>query len=185
MTEAVSGSDRPRVVVSLTASVDGRVTFNRSSTLMDPDAAALWQSIIPAGARRLLDERRRWVESHHGHQMVLEGSGTFVTDDAAPVPELPAAEEDPEILRQPYLPQGTNQRWFVVVDGRGRVRWTYHGNHETRLLVLVCRATPLSYLAFLRGEGIPYLLAGGSRVDLRSALRLAIITSLVGLLPRS
>lgn len=186
MTEADSGPDqdpaddaaasddqhRPRLVVSVTASADGRVTLNRASTLMHPETDALWQSIVPAGARKLLDDRHRWIESHHRPQVVLEGSGTFVTDAAAPGPELPAAVEDPDLLRQSYLPGAANQRWFVVVDGRGRVRWTYHGDDETRLLVLVCRATPLAYLAFLRRERIPYLVAGTSRVELRLALAL-------------
>jgi 2,5-diamino-6-(ribosylamino)-4(3H)-pyrimidinone 5'-phosphate reductase len=55
------------------------------------------------------------------------------------------------------------------VDGRGRAAWTHQGDEETRLLVLASRSTP-PYLAYLRREGIPYFLAGASRVDLRSAL---------------
>jgi riboflavin biosynthesis pyrimidine reductase len=38
------------------------------------------------------------------------------------------------------------------------------------LLVLVNYSTPLPYLAYLRRERIPYLLAGAQRVDLGSAL---------------
>jgi riboflavin biosynthesis pyrimidine reductase len=163
---------RPHLVVSVTASVDGRVTLNRSSTLMQPEVHAVWQSMSPAGANELLEERRRWIDSHHQPRVILEGSGTFVTEDSAPPPELPAAEVDPHGLRQSYMPTGNNKGWFVVVDGRGRIRWTHKGDHETRLLVLVCNSTPPAYLAFLQREEIPYLLAGTRRVDLRSALAL-------------
>ena len=51
------------------------------------------------------------------------------------------------------------------MDGRGRVRWAFRewpgeewaGWH---LLVLAARHTPPQYLAYLQGEGIPYLVAG-------------------------
>lgn len=59
---------------------------------------------------------------------------------------------------------------FAVVDGRGRVTWTHKGDTETSLLILVSRGTPLPYLAYLRREQIPYLLAGDGRVDLGHAL---------------
>jgi hypothetical protein len=50
--------NRPRVVVSVTASADGRVTLNRAATLMEPDAREMWRSLQPPGAERLLAERR-------------------------------------------------------------------------------------------------------------------------------
>jgi 2,5-diamino-6-(ribosylamino)-4(3H)-pyrimidinone 5'-phosphate reductase len=65
-----------------------------------------------------------------------------------------------------------------VVDGRGRVRWTHRGDAETRLLVLVCHSTPLSYLGYLRQEQIPYLVAGAERVDLPRAM--ALLHELLG-----
>lgn len=58
----------------------------------------------------------------------------------------------------------------VVVDSRGRIRWSYKGDNTVRLLVLVCRSTPPAYLAYLRREEIPYLIAGSGRVDLPLAL---------------
>ena len=44
------------------------------------------------------------------------------------------------------------------------------GREETSLLVIAACSTPLPYLAHLRQERIPYLLAGARRVDLTSAL---------------
>ncbi|HEY5846073.1 MAG TPA: RibD family protein [Microlunatus sp.] len=160
------------MVVSVTASADGRVTLSRSSTLMEPEANAVWQSLHPPGANNLLEERRRWIESRYGPRVILEGSGTFVTEAAGSPSALPAADVHASRLLRSFLPVVAQSRWFVVVDGRGRVRWTYHGDDDTRLLVLVCSSTPPAYLAYLRREEIPYLIAGTSHVDLGLALSL-------------
>jgi riboflavin biosynthesis pyrimidine reductase len=56
------------------------------------------------------------------------------------------------------------------VDGRGRAAWTHKGDAETSLLVITSRRTPLPYLAHLRRERIPYILAGADHVDLEAAL---------------
>jgi riboflavin biosynthesis pyrimidine reductase len=51
------------------------------------------------------------------------------------------------------------------------VRWEIKHDGGTDLLVLVARGTPVEYLAYLRREQIPYLVAGEHRVDLDLALR--------------
>lgn len=63
------------------------------------------------------------------------------------------------------------EKWFTVVDGRGRVPWDSKGGSDYHLLVFVAKATPADYLAFLRRELIPYLVVGDGRVDLAMALR--------------
>lgn len=139
---------------------------------MDPDAHRVWKSLQPPGARELLTQRQAWIEGRHGPRVVLEGSGTFVTESAGPPTALPPADVDPDVLLQPHVPDVAVTRWFVVVDGRGRIRWSYKGDDEVRLLVLACRSTPLAYLAYLRREQIPYLVAGVDHVDLALALSL-------------
>lgn len=57
-----------------------------------------------------------------------------------------------------------------MVDGRGRVPWSFTGDADVSLLVLACASTPLSYLAWLRARDVPYVLAGDGRVDLPGAL---------------
>ena len=74
------------------------------------------------------------------------------------------------------MPVSSTMRWpVVVVDGCGRVDWTFTGDDERALLVLVCRTTPAGYLARLRDLGVGYLLVGDASVDLdaQAALSLA------------
>jgi 2,5-diamino-6-(ribosylamino)-4(3H)-pyrimidinone 5'-phosphate reductase len=164
--------NRPKVVVFSSASVDGRVAVS-------PDVLLLW------GDERWqkLDEEKQsnafdWIKFTHEPQATLEGSGSFVREGDAPDP-LPPFEGDPESLCQDFLPEAVvhHRGWFTVVDGRGRVReWIKDGAvfgpdwEGWHLLVFVARRTPAEYLAYLRRENIPYLVAGDGQVDLRLAL---------------
>lgn len=147
------------MVVSVSSSVDGRITLGRGRLLMDPANARIWQSLASSAAAGI-----------GPHEAVLEGSGSLVTADAGPL-DLPDADAE---VHEDFLPAPApgHESWFVVVDGRGRVRWTTTRAGGADVLVLVARSTPAAYLAYLRRESIPYLVAGDDRVDLGRALRL-------------
>jgi hypothetical protein len=98
------------------------------------------------------------IEQRHHPTVVLEGSGTFVADDAGSL-NLPDTNVPADVLWTDYLPY-RSRRWFAVVDARGRVAWTHRGDETTSLLVIASSSTPLPYLAHLRQQRIPYLLAG-------------------------
>jgi 2,5-diamino-6-(ribosylamino)-4(3H)-pyrimidinone 5'-phosphate reductase len=170
-TDHLAGQDgiaRPRVIVSVTATVDGRVTLSRMERLLDDGPNLRWRATWPPDAGDLLARRAAAIEQRHHPTVVLEGSGTFVADDAGSLP-LPDTSVPADVLWTDFLPyRGT--RWFAVVDSRGRVAWAHKGDEETSLLVIASRGTPLPYLAHLRQERIPYLLAGARRVDLTVAL---------------
>ena len=137
---------------------------------MDPRSQEVWRSLHDSGADALLAARHSWIEDRYGLQVILEGSGSFVVDSADPPPALPAADADHvDLLENRDL---GSRRWFIVVDSRGRMRWSFKGDDDRRLLVLACRQTPPAYLAYLRREQIPYLVAGEARVDLLEALSL-------------
>ena len=164
-------SARPRLVVSVTASADGRVTLNRASRLLDKAAGMMWHSIHPDSADGIFAARHAEIERRYAPQVILEGSGTFVADTDGPIKGLPAPSAGVATLYNDFLPAEANCRWFAVVDGRGRIRWTYKGDADRRLLVIVSHATPAPYLAHLRSEDAPYLVAGDGPVDLGDALR--------------
>lgn len=166
--------DRPKVVVYNVASVDGRLAISRDRMLLYGDER--WDSIDVAGEFDVY----QWLLSQHQPQATLEGSGSFVVDDEQPAP-LPPYSGDPALLYDDFLPESIVKRpghrgWFTAVDGRGRVRWAYKagdawpGFEGWYALVLAARNTPPAYLAYLRREEIPYLVAGEARVDLALAL---------------
>jgi 2,5-diamino-6-(ribosylamino)-4(3H)-pyrimidinone 5'-phosphate reductase len=160
----VSKLGRPRVITHNVSSLDGRLGLP-GVLLLQGDKR--WSAI--GGGDAITDA---WAL--HEPQVQLEGSNSFVPRDAAgaDLPPAPAGVD----LHAHFLPRDivtSGRCFFVVVDSRGRVRWTQKvGQHEEHLMILVSELTPSSYLAFLRDEAIPYLVAGTDRVDLPRALEL-------------
>lgn len=161
--------DRPRVITLSIASADGRMAVSRATPILHGDPR--WNAL--PDAQDIVCQVVREVAPTAN----LEGSGSFVPDDVlpgqAPVPARRAPAHD--FLPPASVAQAEGRGWFAVVDGRGRVRWSIKvGPSEPYLgwplLVLACEVTPPDYLAFLRAEGIAYLVSGGERVDLAAAL---------------
>lgn len=167
--------ERPRVVMSVGSSVDGKVTLTRQQILMDEPSGRLWNSLSPAPADPLGEEDfLETVRRQYACNAVLEGSGSLVNEGVEPSPLAPYTDDPDELYTHHLPPDITAQRspphmWFTTVDGRGRVRWNEE-HEDWDVLVLVCRSTPVDYLAYLRRERICYLVAGHDRVDLAEAL---------------
>lgn len=166
--------NRPRVLMSVGASVDGKVTLTRQQTLMQQPSGRLWAEGAPTRADELRPDLLELARHQYGCTATLEGSGSLVPQGSEPTP-LPRCTIDPAELYTDFLPADILARpspprmWFTAVDGRGRVRWIEE-HADWDVLVLVCRATPPDYLGYLRAEGICYLVAGDDRVDLTAAL---------------
>ncbi|KKB12982.1 deaminase [Devosia geojensis] len=175
--EHSSETDRPRVVVAVNASVDGRIALRRNAPLMQEESGRIWHALWPASTRDVEAARTEDIARTYAPQAMLEGSGSLVAESAGSPDGLDARFEGAtEDLYSDFLPVSVRERpghgkWFTVVDSRGRIRWTMKHQGEYDVLVLVARATPPSYLAYLRAEGISYLVAGEERVDLAEALR--------------
>jgi len=173
----MDGSDateRPRVIVSVNMSMDGRVALRPGRPLLEATEGKAWSELWPASTAGLAATRAEEMERAEAPDAILEGSGSLVADGVAPAE--PAAGDQEQDIHIDFLPAAVRERvghrkWFTVVDGRGRVHWTIKSQGEYDVLVLVCRATPQSYLAYLRAEGICYLVAGAGRVDLALALQ--------------
>lgn len=167
-------ANRPRVVVSVGASADGKVTLTRDQILMGTRSGDLWAAMSPPQADSVPFDVLEAVKHQYGCNATLEGSGSLVNDADLPAP-LPAYDGDPADLYANFLPPdkatlpSPPHMWFTTVDGRGRVRW--HEEHPNwDILVLTCRSTPPEYLAYLRTKNICYLVAGDDRVDLAQAI---------------
>lgn len=174
--EELRGTGRPRVVVSVNMSVDGRVALRRNSPLMQGEEGRAWNALWPASTKGVEAARSEEIERLYAPEAILEGSGSLVADTVEPLVGLDARFDGPvDELYSDFLPPSVRERpspqkWFTVVDSRGRVRWTTKSQGGYDVLVLVTRATPPSYLAYLRIEGISYLVAGEEQVDLSAAL---------------
>lgn len=157
---------RPRVVVFSVVSLDGRIAYPDQ---LWPLGDERWRAIAGSDATDVL--------ALHDADVVLEGSNSFVTRGASGAEFGPAPEGVD--IHSDYLPKtviGRFKHFYAVVDGRGRVRWRYKVGPEgespqRHLLIVTCRATPAAYLAFLRDQEIPYMVAGEEGVDLGASLQ--------------
>ncbi|MFO7837001.1 MAG: dihydrofolate reductase family protein [Candidatus Thorarchaeota archaeon] len=161
--------DRPKVVIYTVASADGRVAIAPNKTMFDGDDRF----------DSFMNEPELDVQSHlfsiHEPTVIMEGSGSFLPENVEPKP-LPPTEMDDSILFDDFLPLEVTEAeertgWCVAVDGRGRMRgWAkeFDDMPGWHILILVGFHTPPEYLAYLRRENIPYLIAGNGHVDLEA-----------------
>jgi 2,5-diamino-6-(ribosylamino)-4(3H)-pyrimidinone 5'-phosphate reductase len=171
------GDGRPRVVVSIGMSVDGRIALRRGQLWNDEDPTRVESQPRPS-SRALHDARSSLIEELYHPQAVLEGSNSLVRDSAGPLTGLPTDFDEPvEVLYTDFLPaevveRPEHEKWFTIVDSRGRVEWDLDRDDSGwDTLSLVARATPAEYLAYLRKIRRCYLVVGEERVDLALALR--------------
>jgi len=164
--------DRPKAVVYTVASADGRVAIAPNKTMFDGDDRF----------DSFMNEPELDIQSHlfsiHEPTVMMEGSGSFVPENVQPKP-LPAPEIEESLFYEDFLPSEVTQvddrsGWCVAVDGRGRMRnWAkeFDDMPGWHILILVGFHTPAEYLAYLRREKIPYLIAGDGHVDLESVFK--------------
>lgn len=167
----MSTSRRPKVIVLVAASVDGRISLGPHRTMWEDMNDT--RSVLPGDSEVWQATKERLYQMHLVQASMLGsnslvGAGDKLTDlppycgEVAPLYAdfLPA-----EVLNKP-----TQRGWLVVVDGRGRCRSGYQGEDGWQMLHFVSHAVAPEYLAFLRQLRIPYLIAGAERVDLQQVL---------------
>ncbi|MDD3051001.1 MAG: dihydrofolate reductase family protein [Candidatus Cloacimonetes bacterium] len=168
--------NRPKVILYVSSSIDGRISFNSNDTMFTPIHASLqsFQTKTDSDNWKFLNEK---INSLHKVDLYLEGSNMLVAETDK-IRSLPEYSGDKESLYQDFLPEHIVNRkgrttWTSVVDGKGRFRNAYKAytdNPETYMIHLTSYSAPPEYLAFLQREDIPYLLAGENRVDLEKIL---------------
>ncbi|MEF3694147.1 MAG: dihydrofolate reductase family protein, partial [Candidatus Cloacimonadota bacterium] len=168
--------NRPKVVLYVGASVDGRISLGTNTTMFDIyKQPELYAMLFQPGEWESFSQQIREL---YTPDMFLEGCNMLVAENAA-LTELPAYEGDPAELHQDFLPEEILHRpgrktWTSVVDGRGRFRNGYTAecdDPETYMIHLTSEAAPPDYLAFLQERNLPYLIEGKERVDLPTMLQ--------------
>jgi 2,5-diamino-6-(ribosylamino)-4(3H)-pyrimidinone 5'-phosphate reductase len=168
---------RPRVVVSVGTSVDGRVTLRRDRLLMNEDASRGMEFVVAAqragtgGSAFVATCRPLSAAGGPRGERIVGRRLCWPIDRALDRLRLPLGRALHRLSAEEVAERPDHEKWFTVVDSRGRVEWHTKGGGGFDVLVLVARATPAEYLAYLRRERICYLVVGEERVDLAVALR--------------
>lgn len=167
--------NRPKVVLYVGASVDGRISMNSNSTMFDTyKQPELYEMLV---TREEWEAFTREIYGIYKPDMFLEGCYMLVAENVE-LKELPPFEGDAAKLCRDYLPDDIVSRpqrktWTSVVDGRGRFRNGYTADcddPETYMLHLTAETAPPEYLGFLQERHIPYLIEGQHKVDLPKML---------------
>ncbi|MDD4156150.1 MAG: dihydrofolate reductase family protein [Candidatus Cloacimonetes bacterium] len=163
--------DRPKVILYVGASIDGRITFGPDTTMFD--------SFNNPELNQMLCSPEEWknfskaIIDIYKPDMFIEGSNMVVSEKEE-LKELPGYNGDIKDLFKDFLPDNIVYRtgrktWTSIVDGRGRFRNGYTADtddSETYMIHLTTETVPPEYLAFLRSKNIPYLIEGQNRIDL-------------------
>ncbi len=161
--------ERPHVSLYVSASIDGRITLAPNRTMFDMD-----ERDSSLGTEEEWEKFSERMEEIYEPGVWMDGSNMLVKEGAE-LRELEEYDGDPENLYEDFLPNDViedpdRKGWLAVVDGRGRVRGGYKGEEDKHIIHLVSHGVHPDYLAFLRENDIPYLIAGEDRVDLRKVL---------------
>ena len=145
---------RPRVICHMMVTIDGRI-----------DAAG-WPDL---GAGRREYER---VHATFDAEAWMCGRVTMEPFAGALRSEADVANEaTPGAARDDFRAPGDWTSYAVALDPSGRLAWQTNDVDGDHVVAVLAERVSDDYLAFLRGRGVSYLLAGAREVDLALALR--------------
>jgi riboflavin biosynthesis pyrimidine reductase len=72
--------------------------------------------------------------------------------------------------RENWYAQKTPQAWGIFLDAHGKACWQRSDIGGDAILVILTESVPDSHLAGLRGDGVSYIFAGKTEIDLAAAL---------------
>lgn len=145
---------KPYVLCHMVSSVDGRIWGSR------------WRpksNVIPNLFERLHDQLveelggASWLCGRVTAQEFARGKGKVYP---------PTAEKFP---RENWFALREAKAWGVFLDAHGKAVWERNDIGGDPILVILTEQVPDSHLAGLRGEGISYIFAGKTEVDLALA----------------
>jgi hypothetical protein len=116
--------NRPKLILLVNASIDGRITFAPNMTLYDTTGSEDVDNMM--GDLEDWNSFSKEVKQFHNPDVWVEGSNMLVKDNSE-LRNLPEFTGDPDKLYQDYLPESVINRkehegWLAVVDGKGRLR---------------------------------------------------------------
>ncbi len=138
----------------MATSIDGRIVVDGW-----PDAAAA-------------AVRRQYEQVHAGYEAEawLCGRVTMEPFAGGSRSEAEIAREHQGGEREDFIAPGEHESWAFAVDARGKLAWNTNDISGDHVVAILSERVSDDYLAFLRKQGVSYLLAGSPEVDLTLAL---------------
>jgi riboflavin biosynthesis pyrimidine reductase len=146
---------KPYAICHMVSSVDGRIWGSR----WRPRA-----NVVPNLFEKLHDQ----LVAEHGGGSWVCGRVTaqeFARGKGKVYP--PTTEKFP---RENWFAKREAKAWGIFLDAHGKAVWERSDIGGDPILVILTEQVPDSHLAGLRGEGISYIFAGKSEIDLAAAL---------------
>jgi riboflavin biosynthesis pyrimidine reductase len=146
---------KPHVICLMGASVDGRTLPSR------------WRPKVSSQFERVHDELEgdAWLVGRVTGQEFAKGK--------------PYAAATTEVFpREPWFARRDAKAYGVVIDAHGKIGWGRADIGGDPIVVVLAEAVPDAHLAGLRSEGVSYIFAGKSEIDL--ALTLEILNRELG-----
>ncbi len=142
---------KPYIICHMLSSVDGRT---------DGDAldAVTTEGEYEATSERF--ESNAWLCGRATMQEILDDDEPFASAN-----HTPAGPQPVHVARRA-------ESYAVCVDTRGKLRWTSGDLRGDHLVCLLSEQVPADYLSMLRDNGVSYIVAGASSVDLDKAMDL-------------
>lgn len=142
---------KPYVLCHMVSSVDGRIWGSR------------WRpkgNVVPNLFEKLHDQLGggSWLCGRVTAQEFAKGTEPHYppTDQALP--------------RENWFAQRDAKTWGIFLDGKGKAVWARKDIGGDAILVVLTEAVPDRHLAGLRADGVSYIFAGATEIDLAGAL---------------
>ena len=140
---------KPYVLCHMVCSVDGRIWGSR------------WRpkvNVVPNLFERLHDQMGggSWL------------CGRVTAQEFAKEPHYPPTDQ--VFARENWFAQREAKAWGIFLDGHGKAVWARGDIGGDPILVILTEAVPDRHLAGLRADGVSYIFAGKTEIDLSAAI---------------
>jgi riboflavin biosynthesis pyrimidine reductase len=147
---------KPYVICHMVTSVDGRIWGSR----WRPRA-----NVVPNLFERLHDQL---VAEHGGGGSWLCGRVTAQEFAKGTEPQYPPSDQ--VFARENWFVRSNAKAWGIFLDAKGKAVWSRQDIGGDPILVVLTEAVPDRHLAGLRADGVSYIFAGATEIDLAAAL---------------
>lgn len=154
---------RPRIICHMHTLLDGKVDGIANITDVGMRAQREYFALM-FGPDRAFTSHRGWLSGRGTSEAVLGG---------AHEPELP--ESFDPVPEGDFIANPEADVYYFAVDGSGKLAWDRNTmsyfDVNAHIVSLISASVSDAYKAFLRAQGVSYIVAGEDRLDMAEAVR--------------